>query len=64
MLISVTGIIGVCLSTFQGVPNSTITRRQKPRRVDLYYSSCCIRAGSQFDLLVLETDSMVLAGCH
>ncbi|KAL3499115.1 hypothetical protein ACH5RR_041847 [Cinchona calisaya] len=28
----------------KGVPNSTIPRRQKPRRVDLYYSSWCIRA--------------------
>ncbi|OAY74607.1 uncharacterized protein LOC109707289 isoform X1 [Ananas comosus] len=28
----------------KGVPNSTIPRRNKPRRVDLYYSSWCIRA--------------------
>ncbi|KAL3499139.1 hypothetical protein ACH5RR_038232 [Cinchona calisaya] len=28
----------------KGVPNSTIPRCQKPRRVDLYYSSWCIRA--------------------
>lgn len=37
-------------SACQGVPNSTIPRRQKPRRVDLYYSSWCIRAGNQFDM--------------
>ncbi|KAM7280210.1 hypothetical protein ACFE04_007344 [Oxalis oulophora] len=28
----------------KGVPNSSVTRRDKPRRVDLYYSSWCIRA--------------------
>lgn len=28
----------------KGVPCSTVPRRQKPRRVDLYYSSWCIRA--------------------
>ncbi|XP_020092474.1 uncharacterized protein LOC109712985 [Ananas comosus] len=28
----------------KGVPSSTVPRRNKPRRVDLYYSSWCIRA--------------------
>jgi hypothetical protein len=28
----------------KGVPNSSVQRRDKPRRVDLYYSSWCIRA--------------------
>ncbi|KAL5738778.1 hypothetical protein ACOSP7_031539 [Xanthoceras sorbifolium] len=29
---------------FQGVPSNTVPRRDKPRRVDLYYSSWCIQA--------------------
>ncbi|KAK1572299.1 hypothetical protein Q3G72_030361 [Acer saccharum] len=29
---------------FQGVPSNSVPRRDKPRRVDLYYSSWCIRA--------------------
>jgi hypothetical protein len=32
---------------FQGVPSSSVPRRDKPRRVDLYYSSWCIRAGNE-----------------
>ena len=36
----------------QGIPCSSIPRRNKPRRVDLYYSSWCIRAGSHFPCLL------------
>ena len=34
------------------IPCSSIPRRNKPRRVDLYYSSWCIRAGSHFPCLL------------
>ncbi|MQL90934.1 hypothetical protein Taro_023531, partial [Colocasia esculenta] len=33
----------------KGVPYSSVPRRNKPRRVDLYYSSWCIRAESRRD---------------
>jgi hypothetical protein len=32
------------LELFQGIPNN-VPRHNKPRRVDLYYSSWCIRPG-------------------
>ncbi|CAN1299548.1 StAR-related lipid transfer protein 7, mitochondrial, partial [Linum perenne] len=32
----------------KGVPCTSVPRRNKPRRVDLYYSSWCIRAGNCF----------------
>lgn len=32
-------------SSFQGVDCPSIPRQEKPRRVDVYYSSWCIRAG-------------------
>ncbi|KAH0448154.1 hypothetical protein IEQ34_021954 [Dendrobium chrysotoxum] len=35
---------GVYYCVTKGVPYSSIPRRKKPRRVDLYYSSWCIRA--------------------
>lgn len=31
---------------FQGVPRPSVPRQNKPRRVDLYYSSWCIRPGT------------------
>ena len=34
------------LIIFQGVPRPSVPRQNKPRRVDLYYSSWCIRPGT------------------
>lgn len=47
----------------QGVPHSSVPRRNKPRRVDLYYSSWCIRAGNKyFQFLLLDLSLLVLHG--
>lgn len=44
----------VCvLCIVQGVPCSSIPRRNKPRRVDVYYSSWCIRPGKPISLTTL-----------
>jgi hypothetical protein len=32
--------------SLQGVPRPSVPRQNKPRRVDLYYSSWCIRPGN------------------
>jgi len=34
------------MTFFQGVPRPSVPRQNKPRRVDLYYSSWCIRPGT------------------
>lgn len=50
----------------QGVPFDSIPRREKPRRVDLYYSSWFIQAGNgeDFFLCILSLKDRYVAFCN
>lgn len=52
-----------CYHVLQGVPYSSVPRRNKPRRVDLYYSSWCIRAGNTLtaNISIMKHDHICFA---
>lgn len=46
------GADGFTTFYLQGVPYSSLPKSVKPRRVELYFSSWCIRAGNLFSYLI------------